>query len=564
MKNKLILVVIILISFVLRFWDLGNYPALNADEASLGYNAYSLIETGKDEHGNPWPIHFQSFNDYKPGGYVYLVIPFISVFGLNEWAVRLPGALAGVGTIVVMFYLCRELLPKKEFGNLPNLDFVSWKLELGHLAGLLLAINPWHIHFSRGAWEVNVSTFFIVLGLLLFIKSLNNSKYILFSLLSFVASLYTYHAARIIIPLLGIGLLTIYWKDLLKIWRSLAVPLVIAVLVLLPLGNDLLGPAGISRVSGVGLLADPGPLSRVNEQRGEHNDFNGLYTKLFHNKFVNYGLSFIENYTEHFHGEFLFLSGDDIQRNKVPETGQMYGFEFLLIAIGLWQLAQKNSQHNTHNSKLILWWLVIAPAAAALTFQSPHALRSQNMVIPLTIISSFGLYLVLEWIRKTRSIVIITTSALIVTSVLIWSTTRYTDMYYNHLSKEYPYSSQYGIKELVSYLGENHSDKKVVITTRYDQPYILFLFYGVTANPEKYSPAKFQYTHTLTDKDNFGFSTVPSFDRFTFEPIDFQKTKEKYPGNIIVGTTEEIPSEANIIMKIYGSNQFEYFNVVAN
>src|SRR3990167_3084838 len=99
-KNKYIaLLFIILLSVFLRFYKLGSYPALNADEAAIGYNAFSLLETGKDEHGNPWPVHFQSFNDYKPGLYFYIVLPFVKFLGLNEWAVRIPGAFLGTLTV---------------------------------------------------------------------------------------------------------------------------------------------------------------------------------------------------------------------------------------------------------------------------------------------------------------------------------------------------------------------------------------------------------------------------------------------------------------------------------
>src|SRR3989304_9058383 len=97
--RKIFLILIILLAFILRFYRLGDDPALNADEAAIGYNAYSLIQTGHDEHGNSWPIHFQSFNDYKPGLYFYLVIPFVKLLGLNEWAVRIPGAFLGVATV---------------------------------------------------------------------------------------------------------------------------------------------------------------------------------------------------------------------------------------------------------------------------------------------------------------------------------------------------------------------------------------------------------------------------------------------------------------------------------
>src|SRR3990170_7487222 len=107
-KNKILLVAVLLLATLLRFWRLGDYPALNADEAAIGYNAYSLIQTGMDEHGNSWPIHFQSFNDYKPGLYFYLVLPFVKFSGLNEWAVRIPGAFLGVATVYLIYLLVKE------------------------------------------------------------------------------------------------------------------------------------------------------------------------------------------------------------------------------------------------------------------------------------------------------------------------------------------------------------------------------------------------------------------------------------------------------------------------
>src|ERR1700690_2543296 len=103
----LILIAIIVLAFVLRFYKLGSYPALNADEASNGYDAYSLLLTGKDQHGNSWPIDFQSFNDYKPGLYVYIIMPFVKVMGLNEWSVRIPNAAIGVLSIYVIYLLVK-------------------------------------------------------------------------------------------------------------------------------------------------------------------------------------------------------------------------------------------------------------------------------------------------------------------------------------------------------------------------------------------------------------------------------------------------------------------------
>lgn len=127
------------------------------------------------------------------------------------------------------------------------------------------------------------------------------------------------------------------------------------------------------------------------------------------------------------------------------------------------------------------------------------------------------------------------------------------------MSKEYPYSSQYGVEELVSYISQNGSKyQNVFITTRYDQPYILFLFYL------KYPPQKFQGNHILTVPDEFGFSTVANFDKYHFGSIDFKSLSEIYPNSLIIGTPQEIPHTAKIIKRVFGSNGFEYFDIVQN
>src|SRR3989344_6006618 len=152
MINKITLI-IILLALVLRFWRLDTYPALNADEAAIGYNAYSLIQSGLDEHGNSWHIHFQSFNDYKPGLYFYLVLPLVKILGLNVWAVRIPGAILGVATVYIVYLLVKELL-KDRFTQTKELINAEM---MASIASLMLAISPWHTHYSRGGWEVNVA-----------------------------------------------------------------------------------------------------------------------------------------------------------------------------------------------------------------------------------------------------------------------------------------------------------------------------------------------------------------------------------------------------------------------
>lgn len=549
LKNKkLILVAIIVLAFVLRFYRLNSYPALNADEASIGYDAYSLIQTGHDQHGNSWPVDFQSFNDYKPGLYVYIVLPFVKILGLSEWAVRIPNALIGVASVYLIYLLIKELFGKE-------------KEVLALLGALFLAISPWHIHFSRGGWEANTATFFLMVGVLFFVKYFNLEKkrrfYLVYSILAFVAAIYTYQATRVISPLLGLGLVVIYRKEIFKNLRPFFVAAIIGGILLVPLLLDFAKGNVLSRAAGVGLFADPGPRSRVEEQRGEHIVVNSIVGKVLHNKVVNYSLAFFENWTTHFHGEFLFLSGDAVQRSKVPETGEMYLVDIIFLSAGA-VLILKNKKSK--EIQILIMWIVVGPVASALTFQSPSALRAENIIIPLVTVSAYGAFGLYEFMRKkVNSKNLVLAGTLVMLGLLTWNFARYQEMYWVHMAKEYPYSSQYGVRELVDFTEKNQDKyKKVLITDRYDQPYILFLFYT------KYSPAKFQSEHNLTSRDQFGFSTVNHFGKYYFSSIKFGEARTDNPNTLIAGTSEEIPKEANIIKDIYGTNGFLYFRVVAN
>src|SRR3989344_1234626 len=133
MKNKILLFLIIILGFILRIWNLANLPAgFTADEASHGYDAYSLIQTGKDQWGEPWPIAFRSFGDFKLPVYTYLTIPFVLINGLNELSIRLPGALFGVLAILTTYLFTAELFKTNK------LPITNYQLPI--FATFLLAI----------------------------------------------------------------------------------------------------------------------------------------------------------------------------------------------------------------------------------------------------------------------------------------------------------------------------------------------------------------------------------------------------------------------------------------
>ncbi len=533
MKKYLPIFLILILATFLRVWNISDRPSgLNADEAALGYNAYSLMLTGKDEHGHPWPVNLESFGDFKPAGYSYLLIPFIKVFGLTEFAVRLPSAIFGVLGVLGIYLLTKEL--------------INWKT--GQLAALLLAVSPWHLHFSRGAWEVNVSTTLIIFGIWLFVKWLKNPKliYLSFVICHLTLSMYFYQSSRVIAPLLGLGIFIMYFKKFRENYKQSLIAFMLLLLLLLPLSLSLIYSDASSRLSGVGLLADTGPVERAKELRNQHENINSFGSRLLHNRPVLYSLRFIQNYLDHFDGNFLFVNGDVIERNRVPEMGLFYLSDFILLAIGIVYLIKQDNKYI----KIIGLWLLVSPIASAMTFQTPHALRAFNMVIPLTIIISMGMYKIVQY-KKVFLVILV--------AIYSFQLSDYLYKYHVRYPREYPSAWEYGFKELVAYT-ELVKDKypKIWVTDKYDQPYILFLFYS------KYDPRKFQENHTLSFRDKFNFSTVRDYDKYHFESAPWDKVRNQHSA-LIIAAPEDIPDRGvDVIKTINFPNGLPAFKIVSN
>src|SRR3990167_4679351 len=117
-KNKtnfFLLVLITLVGLALRFWKLDQFPvSLNWDEISHGYNAYSILTTGKDEWGMSWPLIFRAFGDFKLPVYIYLTVIPVFLFGLNAFAIRFVSTLAGVIAIPLIYFLAKQLFPDRK------------------------------------------------------------------------------------------------------------------------------------------------------------------------------------------------------------------------------------------------------------------------------------------------------------------------------------------------------------------------------------------------------------------------------------------------------------------
>ena len=200
--KQLAILTIVILAFFLRINKITEVPpSLNWDEVSIGYNAYSILKTGKDEWGVNFPLFFKSYGEYKLPVQIYASIPAIAMFGLNDFGIRVTPVVYGTLTILLMFFLGKAL-----FKN----DFIAI------LAALLLAVSPWHLQLTRASFESSFALFWVVLGAWLLIKGFKNHKFWIWSMIPFAISTFTYNTARIFTPLFIFLILVIYFRDFIK------------------------------------------------------------------------------------------------------------------------------------------------------------------------------------------------------------------------------------------------------------------------------------------------------------------------------------------------------------
>lgn len=556
-KNKYVfLALIICLGLFLRLFMLGqNPPSLNWDEASTGYNAFSILKTGKDEYGNFLPLSIRSFDDYKPPLYTYLDVPFIGLFGVTETAVRLPSAILGTLSIPLLYFLVLEIfsnIKKKE----EEVKVLHYKTVLALLSSFFFAISPWSLQFSRAAYEGNIGLFFLLGGILFFLKFLQKARYLYISTVFFVLSMYSYHSFRLVVPVLLLSLFIIFFKEILLQKKQVLINILLLGILVLPVFYSFIqaGSGGTgSRLSMVTLF---GPSPNLDHSISElsydkfQNDFMG---EVLHNRRIVYFLAVAKGYLDHFNPDFLFLHGDGGRQHHAVDMGMMYLIDLPLILLGFIVLSKQLNKRTF----LVLLLLLIAPLPSAITTGTPHPVRAIAMLPSFVILSSIGgLFLVQKishvgYREKGKELKYL--CLLLVLAVGLFNFTYYIHQYYVHTPLEYGDFWQYGYKEAFSYAKSHETEyKKIIVTYKYDQPYIYYLFYN------KIDPAWYQQNWNFTHD-----GVMPRFERkigkYEFRNINFGKDQTSKE-TLLIGTPDEIP-EDKTIKKIFFINNQEAFRI---
>lgn len=536
MNKKLTLILligIVILASILRLWQLSKVPSSpDWDEASLGYNAYSIMQTGRDEYGEFLPVVLRSFDDYKPALYVYLVIPFIKLVGLNIYAVRLPAALFGILAVLATFFLVKEL-----FSN----------VKTALLASFFLAISPWHLQFSRIAFESGVGMAFNIFSALFFIKGLKKPFYLLASSVLMGLSLYIYQSEKVFTPILAVILIGVFRKQLFSIPKKyLAAALIIGAIISLPMINlAFTNKEALARAKGVSVFADSTALLKENVQKliedKKNNDLIGL---VLDNRRIVFAKTVIAGYLSHFDLNWLFITGD-LARHHAPNMGLLYLWDLPFLSIGIFVLLFGKFDRK---AKLLLsLWFLASPIPASITSGVPHAVRTLNFLPIFQIFTAIGVLAAANFISNIKyQIAKIHLKYLIFTVCflfLIFNFLYYLNQYFVQQNYFNASEWQYGYEDssaVVKKIENNY--KKIVVSNQppMDQSYIFFLFYL------KYSPSLYQKEAQYSSG---GFRENHTFGKFEFRPIDWSK-ENKSGETLYIGRPNDFQDAANVLTRV--------------
>ena len=449
------LLLTVLLAGVLRFYKVEqDPPGLYIDEASIGYNAYQILKTGKDEFGIAHPLFFKSFGDYKMPVYIYSVAGAMSVFGKNEFAVRLPSALAGTLTVFLFYFFVKKIL---ELNRSRSSQVIKSYLPL--LATFLLAISSWHIHFSRGGFEVNEGMLFYLVGvyLLLLFWEKKKRRFIIGGFFALALAMYTYHVFRILSPMTWVITSILFILKLPKDRKEIVIAGVMFLLFLFPILQFSFTPEGSSRFSA-------------------SSAFSEYSTRSAQEKEFTFPMIYLKNYFSFFSLDFLFSNGDGNGRHQIHEFGLLFRFEFIFLILGIiWIFEQKKS----FLAYITFFLLIVAPIPGAVARPSPHSLRGLILVLPLTMITSIGVITFLEFTRKKIKIALI-----ILILIVLYELSSYIHAYYYHYSKVNALDWGAGYKGIVEKATEKSDQYDYLIvdkTLSFAPTY--FLFYNDSLKP---------------------------------------------------------------------------------
>lgn len=445
---------VLVISIFLRFYHLDQIPpGLNADEASLGYDAYSLLLTGKDQYGKAFPIFLRSFGAYQSSLYAYLTTVSIFLFGLSIFAVRFISGLAGTLIVLMTFVIIYRSYENNQF----------WQALL---ASLIVSFIPWSIFFSRTAVEANLALLLVVGATYFLMRSLRQPVYFTAASILLAISTYAYQAQRLGSIIFLLGCILVFIRQFLKRKKIVLIGLALFFIIQIPQFILINTQAGTRR------------LDQVNYLSKDYFDQNGGNLKSVPLGRQIYIINqFSNHYLAYFSLKNLFFDPDPQKVRSIPDLSVFYSWMFIPFLFGLKVFWEKRKAPLI---KTLLLLMVVSAIPAGLTREPFYTLRVLPALWVLTIIIAFGGLEILDRLRFNLLRILL---------LFVVSSISFAALYKSYfILLKYERSSEYGFPFIeLAKKSENLSSKKFMVDLgRQSQAYIWFAFF------KKYDPNKLQ------------------------------------------------------------------------
>jgi 4-amino-4-deoxy-L-arabinose transferase-like glycosyltransferase len=455
-----------LVVCALHFWRLGGEPqGFHADEASIAYNAYSILQTGADEYGTRWPLFFRSFDTYVDPVDVYATVPFVWAFGLHQWNARLPVALFYLLAGVAFFILLRvwRMGPWFALGGAFVLSIVPWLFPSGRVVSLAA-------HFAGLCG--------LIAGLALADSALRRQStgQAVLAGVVWAFTFYTHQSIYAVVVLLAVGCGIVLWRPLLRRWKTVVVMLVAAFIASAPMLISSLRfeKAPLARFQALGVFRDGDPLKDVAIKVANH-------------------------YLDYFSVPFLFLSGDNEPRHHTGRCGELYWCLAPLILAGVYIAIRYWRRQPRY--RVILVGLLVSPISAVLTVDRSHSTRSLYAVLFWLLLAVIGARALWRHRRVGRKLLLLAVVVGLAESSLYFVDyfgsyqSRIRSLFGTDLTKSIQYSFDHVESNQLLYVSATIGGPNYLWLNRDLKPffYVYFLFYG-RIDPATYQRGGFSQT----------------------------------------------------------------------
>lgn len=496
-SKLIILLIVVIIACFLRLYKLDSLPpGMYVDEASQGYNAYSILLTGKDEYGKEFPLLLRAFGTYASPLYAYISTIPIGLFDLTIFSTRILSAISGISLVLITYFLIRKLLEQSEI--------------LSILCALIVAISPWSILFSRAAFEANFALTLFSLSVLFFVYSLEKNWLLLPATFLLALSTYAYQSERIVAGLFLAGFLYVFRKQFLN-KKYMYFSFILFIILFLPQ---------------ILILGSPGASIRLTQlsyiSRFTSENYNGFLVFNYLIIVMNIIKEFLSQYFAYFSLRNIFFDPDPQLIRSIPGLSVFYAWMIVPFLFGIKEIIDKK---NFVFNKIILLVLIISPIPAALVTDPFSTLRTLPLFWIFSIIIGFGLIKIIHHINNKYIVTIVVAIFSIMTVTSLYSS------YFIQLKFQRSADWGYGYQQLVQETMKLHNEH-FVIDENSTPLYIDVAFY------KKYDPSLIQAFVNPKIKNNY-YSLTEFNPNYKIDNIEIRSVvwrADIYKNQILVGS----------------------------